>query len=72
MPKNIVSLALGVFMLVCALSALATGETLGIGGKHSISRYITREENPIEFIVVVIINFAISYWLLRDFIRQDP
>ncbi len=65
MNKRFVSKVLGIGVLVLAIHSAFTGSTFGIGTLPQETRYVFYKESPIEFVVSVLLQFVLAYFLLR-------
>jgi len=53
-------------LVYSGIQALITGKTIGIGTMSVGANYITQTNNPIEFILVVLLlDFGFGFWLIK-------
>ena len=62
---------IALFFLYSALSSLIDGEAHGFVSKYAVTRNITFSHDPIEFIIVIIIEFGIGLWILKKIFSKN-
>ena len=61
---KIIQLSIGMLMLIMGVYSIVSGSIIGIGTQIQASRYISFENNPIEFLFMVVLHFTFGVWLL--------
>lgn len=62
--KPIFKVVVGLYLVINTLIGIGDGEMSGLSGRMQSARYISFENNPIEFLIMTTVGLSIGIYLL--------